>query len=156
MKKVIFSAIFACVALSSVEVNAQTAKGDVWLGGSSNLGLTFTPDFTISTSFTADYFLKDRLSVGAQVYVGVMPQQTYVGLSPRVQYFITKSIYANLDANVLQVNPGGTSVDLHSLNAGIGYWYSLSDNVVVSPMLQLNDLSGDLGIGTVVSFQVKL
>ncbi len=98
----------------------------------------------------------DRLSVGAQVYVGVMPQQTYVGLSPRVQYFITKSIYANLDANVLQVNPGGTSVDLHSLNAGIGYWYALSDNVVVSPMLQLNDLSGDLGIGTVVSFQVKL
>ena len=101
MKKVIFSAIFACVALSSVEVSAQTAKGDIWLGGSSNLGLTFTPDFTISTSFTADYFLKDRLSVGAQVYVGVMPQQTYVGLSPRVQYFITKSIYANLDANVL-------------------------------------------------------
>ena len=106
MKKVIFSAIFACVALSSVEVNAQTAKGDIWLGGSSNLGLTFTPDFTISTSFTADYFLMDRLSVGAQVYVGVMPQQTYVGLSPRVQYFITQSIYANLDANVLQVNPG--------------------------------------------------
>ena len=42
------------------------------------------------------------------------------------------------------------------LNAGIDYWYALSDNVVVSPMLQLNDLSGDLGIGTVVSFQVKL
>ena len=155
MKKVIFSAIFACVALSSVEVNAQTAKGDVWLGGSSNLGLTFTPDFVFNTALNADYFLMDRLSVGADVDVYVAAQ-TYIGLSPRVQYFITKSIYANLDANVLQVNPGGTSVDLHSLNAGIGYWYSLSDNVVVSPMLQLNDLSGDLGIGTVVSFQVKL
>jgi hypothetical protein len=155
MKKVIFTTIFACIALSSVEVSAQTSKGDVWLGGSSNLGLTLTPDFSLSTSFTADYFLKDRLSLGAQVYVGIS-SETYVGLSPRVQYFITESIYANLDANVLQVNPGGTSVDLHSLNAGVGYWYSLSENVVVSPMLQLNDLSGDLGIGTVVSFQVKL
>lgn len=78
MKKVIFTAIFACVALSSVEVNAQTAKGDVWLGGSFNLGLTFTPEFSLSTSFTADYFLKDRLSVGAQVYVG-LSSETYVG-----------------------------------------------------------------------------
>jgi hypothetical protein len=155
MKKFLFAAIFAFLALASVEVNAQTTKGDVWLGGSSDLGLTFTPDFVFNTALNADYFLMDRLSVGADVDVYVAAQ-TYIGLSPRVQYFITKSIYANLEANVLQINPGGTTFDLHYLNAGVGYWHHLSDNVVISPRINLNDLTGVLGIGTSLSFQVKL
>jgi len=155
MKKFLFAAIFACFALTSVEVSAQTTKGDVWLGGSSDLGLTFTPDLGFNTSLNADYFLMDRLSVGADVDVSIF-SQTYIGLSPRVQYFITKSIYANLEANVLRINPGGTTVDLHYLNAGVGYWHHLSDNVVISPRINLNDLTGVLGIGTSVSLQVKL
>jgi hypothetical protein len=155
MKKFLFTSIFACLAISSVEVSAQTAKGDVWVGGSSDLGLTFTPAFAFNTALNADYFLMDRLSVGADADVYIA-SETYIGVSPRVQYFITKSIYANVEANVFRINPGGTSVDLHYLNVGVGYWYFLSDHVVVSPGLHLNDVSGDLGIGTSVSFQVKL
>jgi hypothetical protein len=123
MKKFLFAAIFAFLALASVEVNAQTTKGDVWLGGSSDLGLTFTPDFVFNTALNADYFLMDRLSVGADVDVYVAAQ-TYIGL--------------------------------HYLNAGVGYWHHLSDNVVISPRINLNDLTGVLGIGTSLSFQVKL
>jgi hypothetical protein len=155
MKKVIYTAIFACIALSSVEVNAQTSKGDIWLGGASNLGLTITPDFGLNASVTGDYFLKDRLSLGAAVDLGI-GSATTIGLSPRVQYFITESIYANLNANVLSIAGGETSAGLNGLNAGVGYWYSMSDNVVFSPMLHLGDLTGDLGISAMVSFQVKL
>lgn len=155
MKKLFFTAIFACAVFSTNEMHAQTSKGDIWIGGASNLGLTITPDFGLNASVTGDYYLKDRLSVGAAVDLGI-GSSTMIGLSPRVQYFITKSIYANVNANVLNMVGEETTVGLNSLNAGVGYWYSMSENVVASPMLNLNNVTGDLGIGATMSFQLKL
>jgi len=155
MKKLIVSTILACAFFSTAEVNAQTSKGDIWIGGASNLGLSITPEFGLNASVTGDYYLQDRLSVGAAVDLGI-GSATVIGLSPRVQYFITESIYANVNANVMSIAGGTTNVGLNSLNAGVGYWYSLSDNVVASPMLNLNDVTGTLGIGASMSLQVKL
>lgn len=155
MKKLLLTTFFACAALCSLEVNAQTTKGDIWLGGASNLGLSITPVFALNASITGDYFLQDRLSLGAAVGFGI-GDATSIGLSPRVQYFISESIYANVNANVLSIAGGATTVGLNSLNLGVGYWYSLSDNVVASPMFNLNDVTGSLGTGASISFQIKL
>lgn len=155
MKKLIGSIILACAFFSTAEVNAQTSKGDIWIGGASNVGLSITPDFALNASLTGDYYLQDRLSVGAAVGLDI-GSFTAISVSPRVQYFVTESIYANVNANVMNIFGGSTSVGLNSLNAGVGYWYSLSDNVVASPMLNLNDVTGTLGIGASMSLQVKL
>ena len=56
-------------------------------------------------------------------------------------------IFAMVSADVLSIAGETTTVGLNSLNAGVGYWYALGDNVVVAPMLNLSNLTNDLGIG---------
>ena len=56
-------------------------------------------------------------------------------------------IFAMVSADVLSIAGETTTVGLNSLNAGVGYWYVLGDNVVVAPMLNLSNLTNDLGIG---------
>lgn len=155
MKKFFLTSLVAVATVASFEAQAQTSKGDIWLGGASNLAVNITPEFGLNASVTGDYYLQDRLSLGAALDLGI-GSATTIGLSPRVQYFFTESLYAHVNANVVDV-AAETTVGLNSLNAGVGYWYSLGDNVVASPMLMLNNLTGDeMAIGLMMSLQVKL
>ncbi|MEC8458193.1 MAG: hypothetical protein VXY91_02140 [Bacteroidota bacterium] len=152
MKKILLSLMFVFGA--TFAANAQSS-GDMFVGGSSNLGLTITPDFALNAAVTADYFVMDGLSVGANVGLGIGAATT-ITLAPKVSYFVTDEIFAMVNADVLAIAGGNTSVGLNALNAGVGYWYSLSDNVVVAPMVNLNNVTNSLSIGAGMGITVKL
>jgi hypothetical protein len=82
---------------------------------------------------------------------------TSFSLAPSVKYFVKGGIFAMVSADVLSIAGGTTTVGLNSLNAGVGYWYALGDgDVVVAPMLNLSNLTNDLGIGLGMGISVKL
>ena len=148
MKKILLSLMFVFGA--TFAASAQSS-GDLFVGGGSNLNVSITPGFSIDLPVTADYFVMDGLSVGAAVTVGLSDAFS-ANISPRVSYFVTDEIFAMVSAGY--VGTGGAG--LGSVNASVGYWYTLSDNVIVSPMVNASNLTGDLGIGLGAGISVKL
>ena len=145
-----------CVTFLSLDYAAfAQEKGDIWVGGNSDLNLSITPEFAVHANVTGDYFLTGKLSLGAQVGLG-LGAMTEVSLAPRVQYFVTKNIYAMLNADMLSVAGEDVTLGLNSLNAGVGYWYALNDHVVLTPMLNLNNLTDELAIGLSAGVTFKL
>ena len=150
MKKLVLALLF--LGGVSISANAQS-RGDVFVGGNSNLGITITPDFNLNGNVTADYFIRDGLSIGGNWGLGI-GSATSISLAPSVKYFFMGDIFAMVSADVLSIEGGTTTVGLNSLNAGLGFWLALADNVVVTPTLNLSDLSNTLSIGMGIS--VKL
>jgi hypothetical protein len=116
--------------------------------GATNSTLTFgTTNLTSGLYFTdaanGDYSLSNvstLLGAGAS-------SATVGGISITAP---TTDLYGNP-----RPNPAGTTtVGLNSLNAGVGFWLALADNVVVTPTLNLSDLTNTLSIGMGIS--VKL
>jgi hypothetical protein len=153
MKKIVL--VLLVLGGVSISANAQSS-GDLFVGGSSNLGITITPDFNLNGNVTADYFIMDGLSVGGNLGLGI-GSATSFSLAPSVKYFVKGGIFAMVSADVLSIAGGTTTVGLNSLNAGVGYWYALGGgDVVVAPMLNLSNLTNDLGIGLGMGISVKL
>ena len=152
MKKLMLSMLVAFGM--SISANAQSS-GDLFAGGASNLGVAITPDFNLNASINADYFIMDGLSVGGNVGLGI-GSVTSISLAPSVRYFFMDDIFAMVSADVLSIVGDNTSAGLNSLNAGVGYWYALRENVIVAPMLNLSDITNSLGINLGMGISVKL
>ena len=149
MKKLVL--VLLVIGGVSISANAQSS-GDLFVGGGSNLGITITPYFSLNGNVTADYFLMDGLSVGGNLGLITRGQslRNLISLAPSVKYFVMGDIFAMVSAHVLSIYGEALYVGLYSLNAGVGYWYGIGENVVVAPMLNLS--SGNPGIPSALSF----
>ena len=98
MKKILLSLMFVFGA--TFAANAQSS-GDLFVGGNSNLNLGITPDFSLDLPVTADYFIMDGLSVGAEVAVGLAGGNFSADIHPRVSYFVTDEIFAMVKAGAV-------------------------------------------------------
>lgn len=147
MKKLVL--VLLVLGGMSISANAQSS-GDLFVGGSLNL-----VDADTYGNVTADYFIMDGLSVGGNLGLGISSATT-ISLAPSAKYFVIGDIFAMVSADVLSIEEGTTEVGLNSLNAGVGYWYALGENVVVAPTLNLSDLTNNLGIGLGMGISVKL
>ncbi len=143
--------VLALIVLGGLSISAHAQSGgDLFVGGNSNLGITITPDFNLNGNVMVDYFIKDDLSVGGNLGFGI-GSATSMSLAPSVKYFFMGDVFAMVGADVLYIEGGTTTIGLNSLNAGVGFWLALADNVVVTPTLNLSDLTNTLSISMGIS-----
>ena len=153
MKKLLALTVFFVLGFTQYSFGQQ--KGDVWLGGSSNAGLTLSPLY-LGVGFHADYFLTNPLSVGLNSSLSLSSSYTYFSLAPQVSYFVTEDLYAQVIVDVLEYSGGDVDVGLNSITARLGYWMVLHENAVASPAINLYNISESPQLGLSLGFKLRL
>lgn len=154
MRKLLFTTI---MCLFILQLSAQTEKGKLLLGASSNSGLSFqsqdgAEDNLVSFSLNAQggYFVIDNLAAGLNLGFSTSSQgdfsNTTLSIGPFARYYFD-NVFFGANFSITNTNGDNGISDFSSngslLGLELGYAAFLNNNIAIEPALTYFNTGGD-------------
>ncbi len=172
--------ILFALSIGINQVNAQTRKGNIMVGGdvaNLNIGLNSGSEITFTLNPKAAFFIKDNLAIGAYTlfsadHISDVGTGISYGIGPLGRYYVNdknievakhSNFFFEANAGIEGTNPAnGSSTNGFGFGFGPGFAYFITENIGLEALLKYNGrvgfgnetYTGDLTLG--IGFQIYL